>query len=420
MGNFSCLLIEIYCKLTSKRSVELKIVLLSNSYLPSLGGREIAVHQIARHLAKMGQQVRVVGPAGWIKNRKILFGYPVHRWPTLRGFFNEQVWFLQILLDVLIFGCDIIHAHNTYPMGYIASKLIKIFRRPLVVTPHGEDINVIPELRYGLWLNHKLRPKIRQGLKASDTVTAISSSVYASLIRVGVPPSKIRKIPNGIDFQRFKNAENFNVREWLNISSDSRLILTIGNYRPLKGQEYLIQSMPEILRKIPNAHLVIVGKNQEALTPYIKELGLGKNITLAGIINYPLHLKANTNKIDLKKTPDRLASLLCSSDIYVSSSVDPNAEGLSIALLEAMASGLPVVATDIPGSREVIKNGREGFLVPVADFEALGEKIAMLLGDRDLHLKIRQNVKAAIGSFDWNQIARKYIGVYREISNKFY
>ena len=83
----------------------------------------------------MGHNVRVLGPSGWWKYRNLQFEYPIHRWPTLRGLFEEQVTFAQLKMDVALWGCDIIHAHSTFPSGYAVTKLKKRKRIPLVITP---------------------------------------------------------------------------------------------------------------------------------------------------------------------------------------------------------------------------------------------------------------------------------------------
>lgn len=167
----------------------MKIVLYVNSFLPSIGGREIVVHYLARELKNLGHEVRVVGASGWWKNRKLKFDYPVHRYPSLRSFFPRHVRFLQLLFDVWFFGADVINAHATFPAGYIAGKLKKITKIALVITPHGEDINIIPDLGYGLRLDPKKEKYIKQALQDADEVTAISDTITDSILEV-IPGEK--------------------------------------------------------------------------------------------------------------------------------------------------------------------------------------------------------------------------------------
>ena len=272
------------------------------------------VHYLATSLLSLGHRVRVLGPAGWWSHRNIRFNYPVHRWPTLRGWFRDEVAFTQLLLDTTIWGCDVVHAHSTYPSGYSASQLKTIKNLPLVITPHGEDIHIIPEMGYGQRLDANQRSKIARSLHSAELLTAISSSVNESLLDAGAPQDKIRKIPNGVDTERFQQSVSADVREWLHLSEKSRLIVTVGNYRPCKGHEVLIRAMPLILESIPRAHLIIVGRNTDALHPLIRELTLEDKVSLTGSIDFPLITPKNGSSLDSGKT-DWLAAIYRSCEL---------------------------------------------------------------------------------------------------------
>lgn len=396
----------------------MNILLYANSFLPSIGGREIVIHYLARALMTLGHQVRVVGPAGWWSQRKVRFEYPVHRWPTLRGLFKEQVWFTQLLLDTTIWGCDVIHAHSTYPSGYAAARLKATRNFPLVVTPHGEDIHVIPELGFGLRLNPLLRSKIYHALQSAEVLTAISSSVEASLWDAGAPQDKIRRIPNGVDIERFQRSVEQDVRRWLNLEKDSRLILTVGNYRPIKGHEVLIRSMPLILATEPRARLIIVGRNPEALRPLIRKLGLDDKVKLTGPISFPAIVPEAGPSQSVPDKTDLLAAIYRSSEVYVSAGVDEGAEGFSLAILEAMAAGLPVVATNISGNRDMIRNDKSGYLVSPADPHELAGAIVRLLGEFQTRIHMGAKAKELARAHGWKQIAKKYLAVYQEAIQK--
>ena len=226
-------------------------------------------------------------PPGGGPIAKSVLNIPLHRWPTLRGLFSEQVRFSQLLLDTTIWGCDVIHAHSTYPSGYAAVKLKTLRDFPLVVTPHGEDIHVIPEIGFGQRLDPVQGPKIEFALQKAELLTAISDSVENSLLDAGAPQEKIRKIPNGVDIERFQRPVSADVRKWLQLPEDSRLIVTVGNYHPRKGHEVLIRAMPIILKSEPRARLVIVGRNSGELYPLIGELALEDKVKLTGPIDFP-------------------------------------------------------------------------------------------------------------------------------------
>ena len=324
----------------------MNIVLYVNCFLPVIGGREIVVHHLAGALKELGHQVRVVGPAGLWSQRHVRFDYALHRFPTaLGGAFEEQEGLCKLLIDSTLWGCDVIHAHNTCPCGYLAAKLKSIRNLPLVITPHGEDIHVIPEIGYGQRLDPVKRHKIGYALQKAELVTAISDSVEASLLNAGAPRAKIRKVPNGIDEERFRRPVGADIRKWLRMEEDARLIVTVGNYRPCKGHEVLIRSMPFILSREPRARLVIVGKTPASLNALAEKPELQNKVVLTGTIEFPI--PSNGKKAAGKPVePDWLAGLYQQSEVYVSAGIGEGAEGMSLAMLEAMAAGVPVVASE--------------------------------------------------------------------------
>ena len=266
----------------------MKIVLFASSELPAIGGREVVVHYLAKTFQQMGHQVRVTGPAGWWEKRHLKFEYPVHRWPTLRGLFPDQVNLARILLDTTLFGADVIHAHGTFPPGYIACRLKRIKNIPVVLTPHGEDIHIAPELGHGLRLNPKIEPKVRYAVHHADLLTAISGNVENSLLDAGADPRKIVLIPNGTDNHRFASTVDLDVRQWLQISPDTRLILTVGNYHLRKGYQVLFEAMHHVLKDQPKARLVIVGRDSDNnLSRLNDHHGLNGKIILTGAIPLP-------------------------------------------------------------------------------------------------------------------------------------
>lgn len=383
----------------------LNIILYVNSFLPKIGGREMVVFHLANELHDLGHQVRIVGPSGWWRHRKVKFNYPVHRWPTLRGLFREQVAFTNLFLDTTLYGCDVIHAHNTYPTGYTASWLKLVKNIPLVITPHGVDIQTIPEIGHGLRLNSMLRPKIDRAVQSSELLTAISVNVESAILETGASKGKIRMIPNGVDIDRFQRKNANDIRGSFGLQKETKLILTVGNYERRRGHEELVKALPIILRSEPNTRLIIVGKKTEVLNPLIRELNLTDKVILTGSINPP-----SIEELD----GDKLADICCSSDIYVSAGVNKDAEGLSLALLDGMAAGSLIVATNISGNRDIIRNGESGILVPPGDVDQLAVSIISALVDNDMSMRMIAESKKTIEKYSWREITKQYVDIYRE------
>lgn len=395
----------------------MNIVLYTNSFLPAVGGKEVVVHYLAREFRRMGHRVRVMGPSGWIKNHRYRFGYPVHRWPTLRGFLDETVARWQLRLDVMLFGADVIHAHNTYPCGYTASTIRRRKRVPMVVTPHGYDIHVIPEMGFGMRLDPEKARKIKLVLSDADFLTAISGSIRRSLIDAGASEAKIIDIPNGIDLERFRPKGDLQIKKRLGLSERCRIILSVGNYHPRKGQELLVRSLPAILRRHPEAMLVIVGRNSNPLVKTIKDLDLTAKVRLTGSI--PFRISDRKSHENGSGNSDVLAELYRACEVYVSASLDEGAEGLSLAMLDAMGSGKPVIATDISGNRDLIHDHQNGLLVPPGDPAVIAKAVTEVLDHQMLQEKLGNNARMVAERYSWQSVAKQYMAVYQCAANRY-
>jgi len=390
----------------------MNVLLYVNSFLPNLGGREFVVHHLASALLALDHSVRVTGPAGFWKHRSVRMPYPVHRWPTLRGLWPEQVASLQLQLDTALWGYDIIHAHNTYPCGYAALKLRGRRGRPVVITPHGRDINRIPEVGHGLRLDPSLDRKITRVVRRADRITAISSHIRAAVLEAGAPKDRVRLIPNGVDIARFNRPLCTDVRDWLGVAPDARLLITVGRYQPRKGFDHIVRAMPTVLATEPRARLVIVGDGSEALIPLLREQALENKVILTGPIMPGTHVLAG--QPDPDGEPDHLAELLRSGELYLSAGISSDAEGLSLAVLEAMAARLPVVATAISGTTDVIDQDRNGVLVPPADTQAMARGILHVLTQPALQQHMREQARDTVSAFSWTSVAQRYVEVYEE------
>jgi glycosyltransferase involved in cell wall biosynthesis len=282
-----------------------------------------------------------------------------------------------------------------------------------VITPHGEDIHVIPEIGFGQRLDPFQEPKIRQALETAQAVTAISTSVVKSLEEAGTNPDKIRYVPNGIDLQRFQQSVVFDVHEWLRLPREAQIIVTVGNYHPRKGHDVLLRAMQKVLKVVSSARLVLVGRGTEALLPLINQLNLKEAVRLTGPISF-IETSLQGPMPKSQTSPDLLAALYRNSDLYVSPAIGEGAEGLSLSILEAMAAGIPVVGSNISGNRDIIKTGKNGFLVAPADSDSLSTAIVSMLNNGKARRLMGANASKSGASYDWHYIVKKYLAVYEE------
>ena len=385
-------------------SAPLDILLFTNSHLPQIGGKEIVVHHLASQYQKLGHQVRVAGPAGYRRHKGIELGYPVDRSPSYFWLGRESQWRHRTNRILKKRTYDVIHAHATHPCGYYAQKYLlkKNLSTPLVVTPHGADIHKVPEVNFGRRLDPALDEKIRWLVSRCDQSTAISESVRDSLIDAQTPAEKISMIPNGVDTDRFSTPVSFSAHEKLGINETTPLFVSTGNYHPRKGHEHLIDAVAEL--KGIDLHLAIVGRTNDDCVARAQEKGVADKITFTGALAFPIP--------GMPQSDDLLVAMLQQARAYVSASMGEGTEGLSLALLEAMAAGACPLGTSISGNRDIIEDGQNGLLVPPASATHLADKLRALCEQPNLSETLGQAACDSIKHMSWALIAQQYIAMY--------
>lgn len=250
---------------------------------------------------------------------------------------------------------EIIHAHvaRDYTLAAYAARKT---RAPFVITRHV------------LFPMNRLH---RFALSNVSRVVAVSEAVAGSLSKQKIfPARKISVIPNGIDVERFcpqaPSSSREAVRQKLRLPRERLLVGAVGEMKPLKGHEEFLRAAAMIARARNDVDFVIAGEDFSGaraerlrLERLIAELKLAARVHLTGWL-------------------DEVAPLLSALDLFVSAS---RSESFGLSIVEAMASGTPVIATATAGAREVIEDGSTGVLVPVGEVEALAEAIGALIED---------------------------------------
>jgi sugar transferase (PEP-CTERM/EpsH1 system associated) len=284
---------------------------------------------------------------------------------------------------------DIVHTHawGTLVEGLIAARLARV---PLVI--HGEHgtLQLKPHQR---WLQ-------RRGWNAADQVLSVSSRLAERLAQdVGFPLRRVRTLRNGVDLTRFNRIDRDKVRAGLGVRPDQSVLVTVGRLVPVKDHATLLESL-QILRREGMSPLLLVageGPLAEMLASRAAALDVDKNVRWLGY------------RSDVE-------SVLAAGDVFVLSS---KSEGLSNTILEAMAAGLPVVATRVGGADEIMLNGETGVLVPPASPDALADALAYLLRDPDARAAMgaagRERVRA---EFSLDAMVTRYEALYLELTRQ--
>ncbi len=320
--------------------------------------------------------------------------YPVIRPFTLAfpRFFMQKLYPASLAFTLSRFGreffdsCDIIHAHNAFPEG-VAS--VKAFgkRKPIIVTVHGSDVTV-----FAMKLN--LRPDIVNALNKVKNIICVSNYLSDKLKEIGVT-SRIEIIPNGINTELFSPGNRTGASKLLGLDANRPRIIFVGNFVKVKGVEYLIQAMPAVLKKYPDCELVLLGarpdsKDFNKYRKHIASTGIENDVRIVTIVPH-----------------EKLPLWMQASDLLVLPSIN---EGFGIVAAEALACGIPVVATKSGGPEDIVKDGL-GVLVPPEDYELLGEGIVSVLDGTGI-LNSEAMVKSIKSRFSYDIISKKIIEIY--------
>lgn len=388
----------------------MKICILTTSY-PRYEGDYAGnfVHNLAKELVKNKLKVTVVAPHDTdTKDYEVLDGIEIYRfkyWFTKRGQkvaysggmpYNLSHSFFakfQLMLFMVCFffkglqnakKCDIIHAQFLFS-GFVGVFIKKLTGKKLVITVHGSDIYTIP--KRGLLKQIYIRV-----LSHSDCFITVSTANRKKLIDLGLRRNIIFVIPNGISLSMFDQMSTLYREENKNI------IMWTGRMIEVKGLEYLIQAMKMVVNRYPNSYLMLIGDGpiKHKLIELATTLSLNENVTFVG--NVP---------------NNSVPRYLHHADIFVLPSLS---EGLPVSLLEAMAAGKPVIASNVGGISDLIKDGINGFLVESKDAEQIAKKINYLLEHPAERIRMGLESKKLVEeNFTWDKIAEKTIEIYRNI-----
>ena len=281
---------------------------------------------------------------------------------------------------------DLVHCNTPTSLkaAAIARSRTKV---PVVFTVHSEPMCGIPIV--GLEID-----------KLADKVIAVSEFIKQHLIKTGLISNKVKLIYLGIDTNKFNEGlKDLNVKKSLGIKKAERVVMCVSSLDPSKGIRYLIQAVPEILERGNNIKVVFVGDGGHR----VEYEGLAKNL---GIKNKVLFLGAK----------DNVEELLSIADIFCLPSVS---EALSFSILEAMAEGKPVIATNVGGIPEAVVDKVTGLLVPPRNVRELALAINSLLEDSNLAERLGLNAKNRIKEkFTFSQMFNETVAAYKEVLEK--
>jgi glycosyltransferase involved in cell wall biosynthesis len=367
----------------SRRDETLRVLYLLETGGP--GGAEGMLLDLAANLGPEWQAVVGVVRAGWLRAQATSAGVPC---ATLDGNgLGDLGVFAHLLEAIEAHEISVIHAHEFY-MGAMGAMVSLVTGIPLVFTIHGK--NYYPD---------KLRRRAACRMVAAHAaaVVTVSEDLRRFFCRTtGTPLDRVRVIYNGVDLRRSADRRrNGELLESVGIPREARIVGTVGNLYPVKGQVYLIRAARKILKEQRETHLVILGRGvlHDALLAEAGTLGIRHRVHVLGY-------------------REDVSDWLATMDVFALPSLS---EGLPLSLLEAMAAGVPPVVTKVGGMPEVVREGETGFMVPSGDATALADRISFLLGNRPFAAKMGAAARDRIvDRFTRGRMLAEYRAVYRE------
>ncbi|UCD56002.1 MAG: glycosyltransferase [Candidatus Hydrogenedentota bacterium] len=381
------------------------VCLLTNAYpdFPD-SNRVVFIRSLAELLSRKGWTVSVLAPRIFpgSRRREREGKVEVRRFPSFMGgkllieysrtpIFRLMGYMASGLLLAQTFvrkqRCQLIHAHWVIPAGLIAIIVGRVCNVPVIVTAHGSDILVVPK-RSAL-----LRRFVRSVLKQADAVTSVAEHLTREIVEMGVLQDRLLTFPMSVPTESFcADGPTAHGR------GTETLIFSNRGLYPVYNVELLVRAVPSVLRKIPDARVSIAGEGPEAdkLASLAHELGVSERVRLLGSIPH-----------------GQMPEYLRGASVYVSTALS---DGESVSLLEAMACGTFPVVADIPANREWIEDGKNGFLFPPGDAEALAEKIQACIRHPDLRAKAREiNIGFIQQRAQWSLNVEKLLGLYERV-----
>jgi len=282
-----------------------------------------------------------------------------------------------------------IHAHWIIPQGIVAVFYKLVFNKKIKIltTGHGGDI-------YSL-NNHLVRYLKKIVIKNADKVTCVSNALKKEVLKL-YKRDDIEVIPMGINTGQF-SPEKYSpdiINKW---QIKGNFLLFVGRLVEKKGLYYLINAMPEVIKKYPETKLIIAGDGpeQNSLINLCKKINVDKNVIFIGPVEH-------------KHLPKYFAT----ADIFIGPSIQAaggDSEGFGLVFAESLSCGTPVITTNLPAIRDIIKNNFNGCVVEQKNSKMLAEKIIQLLEKPDKIKEMNKNGrKYIIENFDWKIISEKY------------
>ena len=373
----------------------MRIAHFTNTYKPNINGVSRSVSTFRETLTDLGHQVFVFAPSGgkYVDDEAYIFRFPAFEIPQFNYSISIPVstyvnWVLPRLKP------EVIHSNHPVLLGDIAARRAQKLNLPLVFTFHTrytEYSHYVP-LRQA-FVKGVIVDGLARYLRKCQHIVTPSASIQRMLAEHGVD-ERVTTIPTGIDLQPYRDADGSGIRErfgW----GDDRVLVSMGRLAKEKNWETLLGACTRVMAAHTDVRLLLIGDGpqRDELEKCASELGIAGRVTFVGRVPFesvPEHLKAG--------------------DLFCTASVT---ETQGLATMEALAAGLPVVAVDATGTRDVVEDGVDGLLTE-NDSQALALAVCKILEDDGLRDTFILNAREKVEQFNTRRQAERLVEVYQQ------
>lgn len=380
------------------RSLMKTVLVLTWFYHPFIGGAELFVRAISERLSRRFRFTIVTAHAEkHLPAREAQDGVTVLRVGTGHSI-DKFIYPLAALRGALrLESVDLVHAIMVNASAVAAYAYLKLRSRPSLLTLQEGDSEEYVRDYLGPFF--PIYPRLHRPF---DRIHAISSFLRDEAVRHGADPATISVVPNGVDTATFDRSawdtqELCELRRGLDLDG-KRIIISVSRLVPKNALDDLVRAMPSILRDHPDAALLLVGDGSELgkLEELTRRLGIENRVRFTGSVEH-------------RDT----AKYLLLSDVFVRPSAS---EGLGSAFLEAMACGVPVVATPVGGIPDFLRDGETGLLCRPHDPESVASAVHRSLADLSLAERLSRNGRELVQQdYDWDKVAARIGDLYEEL-----
>jgi len=392
----------------------LRIAIFTPTFLPKCSGAEIFHHNLAKEFSAMGHRPVVILPRSLHRRLDAdlpyeTTGFGANLWSYFK-YSNALAFFLnRWALDDLQrrYRFDVWHTVVLSPSGVCFANWQSRRRIPGLIRAVGDDVQPVTAKDS----QSHMQTLISQWIPRAQKIVSLSSDMTSRLEALGVAGEKIELIPNAVDVARFcAPGDKSELRKKAGIPSDAFVFICVARNHPQKDFPTLLAAFQKLQtstfsRKV---HLVIAGRGVPELRNFIESLGMEDAVTL-------MEFTAPSDN-SMEFPPQALVDIYRSADAFVMSSL---LEGFSSALLEAMATGLPVASTSAPGIVDQVQSGVQGLLSECGNPDALAASMRSIVENPEIHAQFSRNSLSTAQPFSWHQTAERYVKCYNRMIEQY-